>query len=1043
MASLPDHRHRSRAHRRNGIAAVLLCGSALQLVHPAFGQSAPFQMLPTDVQKYVDGAAVPGPFQVTAADVASAVQYSSGMTASGPITENANETVIFTGSGSAGTANIITNAGGAARFYDNATAADALITNNGTLQFSGDSSGAQAQIVTNEGSATVYTDRASAGATNSATLTNNGVTVFLDKSGTGASKVTNNGSGELHFANDATIGNALENSGLAVLSDNVSLGSNFVVNNTTGKMVLRGNTTAATADIANSGTLVFAGASTADASSINNNAAGVVAFVGASSAGDSSRITNDGALYFGDSATAGSSTISTQAGGQTILYGAASGGTAAFKVDSGGVLDISLLDTAGTSVGSLLGDAAGEGSRIYLGDKSLTIGSNDQSTMVAGLWDGGLSGKTGGLIVKVGMGELELAGSNNYTGETRVEAGRLKAASEQALAPLSGVTLAAGTALDIGAWDQTIGALAGDGTVILGNADNQLNIGGNNTSSAFAGSFEADGGIVKTGTGTLTLTGISTNTGDNLVNAGTLRVDGSLVQSDLTVAGGTLSGSGIVGQTQVLSGGTINPGGGRNLTIAADLVLDAGSTYRVDLTRAGADSLTVAGNASFDGATLAINDLTNGSPIGSYVILSAGSTTGQFAFEPFDYAFLVPELDQTSNIVTLTIARNGLKFSDIAETPNQRAAATALDGFAPTDPVFAALLTAKAGEARRFYELADGEIHAAGSMLSQQAFALFASSLTPSRVASLSGVVETGPYGASVATSLDVGASVPTLTQTGRVAPLAQVGKLESDGNGGQVDWTSGGLAAGGEITSTRADGHTIVGVGVGTIATRASIDERLSSLASEGYYAGIYGQWRQGPVWLDGRLAYGASNIRTTRTVELGEISRTATADYWAQTLGLGVAARYEFELAKGLYVGPVASVDVGWSGHDGATESGAGSLNQTIAPSDSWLVDTGLGLAARYEVPLDNGASVAVTGKAMWQHSFGDSVATQTVSLEGGGGPFIVSGPDAGRDRLRLNAGVEYRPNADIIVSLDYTADISELATSHAARVSLKVRF
>ncbi|RZA11090.1 MAG: hypothetical protein EOP02_33000, partial [Proteobacteria bacterium] len=262
MARLPDHHRRYRADLRNGFVAVLLCGTALQLVQPAFGQAAPFQMLPGDLQNYVDGAAVPGPFQVTAADVKSAVVYSSGMTASGPITENTDESVIFTGTGSAGAANIITNKGGAARFYDNSTADSALITNNGTLQFSGDSSGAQAQIVTNEGSATVYTDRASAGATNSATLTNNGVTVFLDQSGTGASKVTNNGSGELHFANDAIIGNALENSGLAVLSDNVSLGSNFVVNNTTGKMLLRGNTTAASADIANSGTLVFAGAST-------------------------------------------------------------------------------------------------------------------------------------------------------------------------------------------------------------------------------------------------------------------------------------------------------------------------------------------------------------------------------------------------------------------------------------------------------------------------------------------------------------------------------------------------------------------------------------------------------------------------------------------------------------------------------------------------------------------------------------------------------------------------------------------------------------
>jgi len=1042
-----QHRDDYRARIILRSAAVFLCGSAPLLVHPAFGQSAaPFQMLSTDLQKYADGAPVPGPFQVNAADVQAATEFSSGMTAAGPLTQNTGDTVIFTGTGSAGSADIINNAGGAARFYDNSTAATALITNNGALQFSGNASGGQAQIVTNAGSVTVFTDAAVAGVAApplaDPTLTNNGLTIFLDQSSTGDSKVTNNQSGELHLAGDATLGGPLENSGLTVLSDNAELGNGFIVNNATGSMLLRDHASAVDADIANSGTLVFTGNSTADTAAINNNQAGVVAFIGASNAGIGSQITNDGRLYFGGTASAGQATINTQAGGQTIFYGAASAGFAALKVDSGGLLDISLLDTAGLSVGSLIGDAAGVGSVIALGSKTLTVGSLNQSTMVAGLRDGGLGGGTGGSLVKVGSGELELSGTNSYTGLTRVEAGRLKAASAGAFAPLSGVTVVAGAELDIGAWDQTIGSLAGAGTVILGNVPNRLTIGTNNQSSTFSGTLQADGGIVKTGTGTLVLSGVSTNTGDSRVEAGTLRVDGSTALSALTVAGGTLAGSGTVGQTHVLSGGTINPGGGSNLTIASDLLLDSGATYRLDITGTGSDSLTVTGHADLGGANLVLGSMT-ADPTGSYVILTAASISDSFAFDPFDYAFLVPDLDQDATSVTLTIARNGLSFSDIALTPNQQAVATALEGFAPTDPVFSALLTASAADARRFYELAGAEVHAASTMLSQQAFQVFSSSLTPNRSASLRGIVENRREGTSVATALDVGIAAPAVVVNGWIAPMGSVGTLASDGNGGQIDWTSAGLSAGIEAVAEHATGHALLGLGVGTLASHASIDERLSSLASEGYYAGIYGQWRDGPLWLDGRLAYGANHMTTTRTVELGGLSRTATADYWTQTLGAAVEARYEFELANGLHLGPVASLDIGWTGHDGAVESGAGSLNQTIARADAWSVDTGIGLAARYDMPLEDGASLSVTGKALWQHGFGDNVSSQTVSLEGGGGPLIVSSPDAGRDRLRLVAGVEYRPDPDVILSLDYAATLGGPEISHAARLALRLRF
>ena len=160
---------------------------------------------------------------------------------------------------------------------------------------------------------------------------------------------------------------------------------------------------------------------------------------------------------------------------------------------------------------------------------------------------------TGG-ITKTGAANLTNSAANTYTGPTVINGGQLVAAVASvanvsgALGLNSAVSLAntAGTALTLTAATQ-IGSLTGGGTT-GGNVTNggvTLTVGGDNTSpAAYAGVIGGTGGLTKIGTGTLTLAGLNTYTGQTIENGGTLNLTGTNAASATILFVGNASANG-------------------------------------------------------------------------------------------------------------------------------------------------------------------------------------------------------------------------------------------------------------------------------------------------------------------------------------------------------------------------------------------------------------------------------------------------------------------------------------------------------------------
>jgi uncharacterized protein with beta-barrel porin domain len=170
-------------------------------------------------------------------------------------------------------------------------------------------------------------------------------------------------------------------------------------------------------------------------------------------------------------------------------------------------------------------------------------------------------GLTGGIVVSHGAGNTVLNLPIN------VEANQAFTVS------LAGANLFLNGSVDLG---RTRSLLTFDGagqTIVSGNiSGNGVIIGG--------------GAIRKNGSGSLWILQHLTLGGSTLVNGGTLRVDGSLSNSTVTVnAGATLLGTGTVGGLTANSGGAVSPGGASPdiLDSLGGVALNAGSTFNVRL----------------------------------------------------------------------------------------------------------------------------------------------------------------------------------------------------------------------------------------------------------------------------------------------------------------------------------------------------------------------------------------------------------------------------------------------------------------------------
>ncbi|RUL78793.1 autotransporter-associated beta strand repeat-containing protein [Dyella choica] len=766
--------------------------------------------------------------------------------------------------------------------------------------------------------------------------------------------------------------------GLVLSSDNVTLtGTNTysggtTINNSTLSVSSEANLGAAT------GALTINGGSLSITGHAFNATARAIAL--GTNGGDLD-ITDAANTFTVTQALSGSGALSKSGAGTLVLTGnSVYGGSTTINAGS------LQIGNGGTS-GSVTGNVVNNGVLVF-----------DRSDAVS--FSGAISGN--GSLFKRGTGNLTLTGANSYAGATTIDAGSLQVGN-------------GGTS----GWIN--GSVSDNGSLVFDRSD----------AVSFGGVISGSGSLGQAGTGTLVLDGQSKAfTGTTTVQNGTLEVGDAATTSaylggNVAVnGGGTLRGHGTIGGS-VTNGGTVWAGGSiGTLTVQGNYTQTANGVLRVEATPGGqASLLSVGGTASLAGSALVLADNGNWLPHTSYTILSAaGGVSGQFASASSNFTFLTPTLSYAVNDVTLTLQRNNINFSAVAQTQNQIAVATSLNKLSYGNAIYDELLLADANTARIAFDQMSGEIHASVRTAIMDDEHDVRDAVTEHL---LDWTQETGGQSGR----MDNGTSVWT-------AAMARGSSHQGDGNASTLDANGGGMLLG-------ADAPIGDVARVGALIGTGNLSDSVGSLDSTAHahtrHAGVYGSLQMRGFQLMSGAFYGWQHLSTDRHVDFRNVAGANTTRYNANTAQGYVDASYVFTLGRGT-LAPFVDLAAQRLHTDAFSESGtAAALSGNAHTSTQTYGMLGLRGAAK----VDPQGTVQAHASLGWQHAWGDTNPAATMQLVSGSNAFTVQGTPVAHNAMAITAGLRFLATSHLSLDATYNGQFASRVNDQAAHLSLTYAF
>ena len=521
--------------------------------------------------------------------------------------------------------------------------------------------------------------------------------------------------------------------------------------------------------------------------------------------------------------------------------------------------------------------------------------------------------------------------------------------------------------------------------------DTRLTLNGNFTakfdsvSSTFSNDIGGNAGLLKDGSGTLTLSGNNTYSGASEVLKGTLNVTGSVASGVTIDSAGILSGDGgRIGGSVVNNGRLTNAGNG--MTIAGNYTASSSAVLANQFNT----TLAVGGSATLGSSHLVAMTPAGSSDPSGYVaqqvgvkgkvLTAASGVSGQFSDVSFEHdgvafnpgTFLSATLAYGANEVDLTIGRNS-------------ANAVAAQSFAadPTRTSSAANLEQGLKAADNMVASGNASGSNAGFVASAAAIERTASIAAAAQVLdSLSGQIYASSqaltFQQSQAINRDLSNRLSLLG--GNAAGQAKAGLWASvigaSGKLGQSGYSSADTSTwGGQFGfDTHLADKAIVGVALSYSESKANFDRFGGASDSQNTGLSLYGRYALSSdgIYVSGRAGAATVTSKINRTAILGSEVDSLSANHTDSIISAYAETGYVRNLSTTAALTPFAGISYDRLKRGGFTE--AGSAFGLTAGSNSYQ-QTASVLGLRGDAKVDwFGGNTNLQAYAAWQHAFND---------------------------------------------------------------------
>lgn len=620
---------------------------------------------------------------------------------------------------------------------------------------------------------------------------------------------------------------------------------------------------------------------------------------------------------------------------------------------------------------------------------------------------------SGGLNVG-GTGTLILAGSNIFTGDVRVANGAtlqidadnvLGGYTSQTNSVTGQVTNTPNTtstgALNLNTLHLDGGTLqlsAGftlEHNITTSSQNSTIDTSSNSVviTSNISNDTNATGGIVKQGSGTLTLDGTNSYTGGTVINNGTLLLGDSThktasLAGDVTVNTGTIiGGSGTVSGTVINNGGAVAPA---NTLTVGNYIQGTGSLLAPEITPnttsgTTASELKVTGLATIGGGTLSVGYGTGFLKAGTYTIFDAGAIAGS-GFTTSN-AGVVPSAGLIATLVQNGVNGCAATYCVVLTQKSDL----------PDHPTVLGSLTNVA---------MDQAQQTTGALLDRLATAR-TNALADELAVALTDthrVRGTSPYGFWV-------------------QPLGQFGK--EDGAGALPGYSTHGE---GFLMGADTEWAPGISIGVALGYTYDSLSEQGGANgASKSPLLAVYGGWWNGPIAIDAVVSLGMGVINGSRPIDLPlagtttPVMQVANSSRAANTkvAALQGSGAWSFD---GWVIGPQAGVKFVNLRQTGFTETGTDIYNFTVASQNlnSLRPFASVNLTKRFFIG-DHWALVP-DFKVGFEHEVNNDTRKISAQTEGDAQLWVFNGLLPGANILHLIGGIKWELDRTEAFYVDY---------------------